>query len=152
MTLQGHACPKCGRKLKPVMVKDKITLGCRYCNYEINESTKTKKDKNTPRSKPDKCPDCEGTNVSFSEMIDEDAWWKCDDCHLEFQWITHKAVFAIEVEYECMPEEAKEIAWLMLSSYQGREVELMGYWVDGKYDAHLKFSKEERKKRIDRIK
>jgi len=148
MSFQEHACPKCKRRLKPMMVEGKITLGCRYCNYHVAKEEREKTP--VPRPKPSKCPDCEGKNVIFDEEKDGDTWWKCKDCDFTFQWEIHKAVFAVEVEYASMPEEAEEIAWLMFSSDRHEHVELMGYWEDGKHDACFKFTKEERTKRCSK--
>ena len=136
-------CPTCDRKLKPGMIKidgkQEIKLVCRYCNPIKKMKTPQK-----GSAIPKECPYCESKNIKIDytdkEGVDS---WECQDCTSWFSWHKYIAIFSVEVKFESTPDEAEELACELRDEIG--EPELLGYWEEGKYDAHVSLKTDKRK-------
>ena len=126
-------CPNCGRKLKPNLIiidgNQEIKLVCRYCKVK-----KIKKPKGSVI--PKECPYCKSKNIKMDYTDKEGVdFWECQDCTSWFSWHKYIAIFSVEVKFESTPDDAEELACELRDEIG--EPELLGYWEDGKYDAHV---------------
>ena len=86
---------------------------------------------------PKQCPYCDSKNIvcDNTENI-----WECKDCTAYFDWKHFKVLYLIEVDIECPSDEMELWAGDLIDE---GEIEMLGYWEDGKHETQVRFTKEE---------